>query len=225
MTMRSPRPILAAALAALPLLGGCAGSYGGVESPNQAMVARADYTFDVTVDGYGLAPGESQRLAGWLATLKVAYGDKVSLDDPSGIPGLRAQVEAETARYGLFVSSYAPVTGGAIAPGTARVVVTRLVAGLPDCPKSSASDSHNFDAHTSRNFGCAVNGNIAAMVANPGDLVRGQPGADTADPATAVKAIGNYRKGSPSGGSGSGGAGGSAGGGTGLGTGGGTGGN
>lgn len=201
MRLRSPHRLMVLALAALPLLAGCS-TYRGVESLNQPLVQRADYSFDVAVDGYGLAPGESQRLAGWLATLRPAYGDKIALDDPSGSPAIRAQVSAEAGRYGLLVVDYAPVTSGVIAPGTARVVLTRLVAGVPGCPNHTSYDTINFDAHTSSNYGCSVNGNLAAMVANPGDLVRGQPGADTSDPATAVKAIDSYRKASPSGGGG-----------------------
>jgi pilus assembly protein CpaD len=37
------------------------------------------------------------------------------------------------------------------------------------------------------------------MIANPNDLVRGQPGSETSDPATAVKAIDQFRKAAPSG--------------------------
>lgn len=194
----SPRPTMVMALAALPLLAGCS-TYRGIESANQSVVQRADYSFDVAVDGYGLAPGENQRLAGWLATMRPSYGDKIALDDPSGSPAIRSQVEAEAGKYGLLIVGYAPVTTGAIAPGTARVVLTRLVAGMQGCPNQTSHGSVNFDAHQSSNFGCAINGNLAAMVANPGDLVRGQPGADTADPATAVKAIDSYRKATPSG--------------------------
>lgn len=200
-TPLAPRAMMTLALAALPLLAGCS-TYRGVESPNQAVVQRTDYSFDVAVDGYGLAPGENQRLAGWLATMRPAYGDKIALDDPSASPAIRSQVEAEAGKYGLLIVGYAPVTPGAIAPGTARVVLTRLVAGVPKCPNQAGYDTINFDAHTSSNFGCAINGNLAAMVANPGDLVRGQPGTDTADPATAVKAIDSYRKATPTGGGG-----------------------
>ena len=42
-------------------------------------------------------------------------------------------------------------------------------------------------------------GNLAAMVANPADLVRGQPGADTTDDAASLKAIDSFRKAVPTG--------------------------
>ena len=59
------------------------------------------------------------------------------------------------------------------------------------------------------NYGCATNANMAAMVANPADLVRGQR-RDTNDPLTASKAINAYRNAAPSGAGGSLGSGGGA---------------
>ena len=49
------------------------------------------------------------------------------------------------------------------------------------------------------NFGCAVNGNLAAMVANPEDLVHGREGSAVNDTLTATKAIDAYRKAEPTG--------------------------
>ena len=43
------------------------------------------------------------------------------------------------------------------------------------------------------NFGCAVNCNFAAMVANPVDLVHGREGNGVGDTATAAKAVQLYR--------------------------------
>jgi len=49
------------------------------------------------------------------------------------------------------------------------------------------------------NFGCAVNSNLAAMVANPEDLVHGREGTGVGDTLTTSKAIGTYRKAEPTG--------------------------
>ncbi|WP_448660231.1 CpaD family pilus assembly protein [Sphingomonas sp. CJ99] len=182
------------ALAAMLLLAGCNNATRGIETVNQPVVSRADYAFDVTTGPSGLAYGEADRLAGWMRTLQLRYGDRVALDDPSADPGVRAQVAAEAQRYGLFVDAVAPVTPGALTPGTARVVISRLTASVPNCPNHSGFDASNFDGHTHPGFGCAVNGNLASMIANPADLVRGQPGSGTTDPANAVKAIDSYRK-------------------------------
>lgn len=188
-------------LAALPatLLAGC-GDYRGLESARQPVVSRTDYALDLNTSGYALAPGEDARLAGWLSTMRVGYGDTVSIDDPSGAAGVREQIGAQAADRGLLLADTAPVTAGAIAPGTVRVVVSRATARVPNCPDFRGEEAGvNFSARTSANYGCGVNSTLSAMVANPVDLVRGQPGSDTLGPATAVKAVDAYRKAVPSG--------------------------
>jgi pilus assembly protein CpaD len=49
------------------------------------------------------------------------------------------------------------------------------------------------------NYGCAVNSNLAAMIANPEDLVHGREGASVTDTVTAARAIEMYRATPPSG--------------------------
>ena len=192
-------------LATLPatLLAGC-GDYRGLESARQPVVSRTDYSFDLATSGYALAPGEDARLAGWLASMRVGYGDAISIDDPTGSAGARDQVTALAASRGLLLADTAPVTAGPVAAGTIRVVVSRATARVPDCPTFRGEDgiTPNFSARTTANYGCGTNSTLAAMVANPVDLVRGQPGSDTLGPAVAVKAIDAYRKATPSGGGG-----------------------
>ena len=49
------------------------------------------------------------------------------------------------------------------------------------------------------NLGCGVNSNLAAMVANPEDLIYGREGAITGDVNAAAKAVMFYRSQPPSG--------------------------
>lgn len=193
------RTLLVLALPAT-LLAGC-DDYRGLESAHQPIVSRTDYSFDLATAGYGLAPGEDARLAGWLASMRVGYGDTITVDDPTGGAGVRDQIAAQAAGRGLLLADTAPVTTGPVAPGTIRVVVSRATARVPDCPNFEREDgaTPNFTGRTSSNYGCGVNATLAQMVANPVDLVRGQPGSDTLGPATAVKAIDAYRKAAPSG--------------------------
>lgn len=184
------------------LLAGC-GDYRGLESAHQPVVSRADYSFDLASSGYGLAPGEDVRLAGWLDTMRVGYGDTVAVDDPTGSLGTREQIAAQAAGRGLSLADAAPVTAGPVAPGTVRVIVSRTTARIPNCPNFWGEEgAPNFSGRTSSNYGCGVNSTLATMVANPADLVRGQAATDTLGPATAVKAIDAYRKAVPSGGGG-----------------------
>jgi pilus assembly protein CpaD len=192
-------------LSALPMLAlaGCAGTVNrSLDSVHQPVVGRADYSFDVGTDAAGLAPGEAARLAGWMSSLRLGYGDRVSVDDPAGDIAARDAVAAEVARYGLLLADTAPVTGAPVAAGTVRVVVSRTVAHVPHCPDYTRMGGSEFNSNTSSNFGCASNANLAAMVANPADLVRGEPGSGTADPATSYRAIDAYRNAKPTGGGG-----------------------
>ncbi|PTQ65320.1 pilus assembly protein CpaD [Sphingomonas sp. PP-CE-3G-477] len=193
-----------APLASALLLAGCMGTENrGLESVHQPVVSRSDYALDLGVSGGALVPGEERRLAGWMTTMRLAYGDRVAIDDPAG-EGLRAHdaVAAVVAGYGLLLSDDAPVTPATVTPGTIRVVVSRMRAAVPRCPDWSRDSTNEFESNTSSNYGCAVNRNLAAMVANPADLVRGAPGTETTDAAVSYKAIDTYRKKAPTGASG-----------------------
>lgn len=188
--------LLASALAPALLLGACGGTQNrGLESVHQPVVARTDYVFDVNTSGNMLAPGERQRLGGWMSSLRLGYGDRVSVDDPNPYgSGVREEVSSEIAHYGLLLSDDTPVTNAPVAPDTVRIVVSRMRATVPGCPDFSRVSQPEFNSNTSSNQGCAINSNLASMVANPMDLVRGQPGADAGDPAVSDKAIDTYRK-------------------------------
>jgi pilus assembly protein CpaD len=188
------KPVLLLA-AALPLAA-CGGTVNrGVESVHQPVVSRADYLLDLATPGGRLAPGEPQRLAGWLTGLRLGYGDRVSIDDPAlHGPAVRDAVAGVVARYGLLLSDEAPVSPAPVEPGTVRVVVSRMQASVPHCPDWSRDSSIDYDQNTSSNYGCATNTNLAAMVANPQDLVRGASGSDLTDQTITSRAIGSFRK-------------------------------
>lgn len=180
------------------LLSACGTGSNGLESANQPVVARTDYVFDVATDGARLSPAEQGRVAGWLTSLRLGYGDRIYVDDPAGTDAAR-QVAGEAARYGVLLSGPAPVTAGTVQPGMIRVIVSRMQASVPGCPDRRDTGGGNFTGKTSSGYGCAVNGNLAAMVARPEDLVRGEPGAPTADPTQITKSIKALREAAPTG--------------------------
>lgn len=193
------RKILFAALSAPALmLGGCGTLNRGVDTVYQPVVSRTDYVFDVQTTPSGLAPGEVDRVAGWLASMKLRYGDHVSVDDPDR-SGAGAQVAMIASRYGIMLDSRAPITSGPLAAGMARVVVSRAAAKVKGCPDFTRSGTDEFEGSATSNFGCANQSNLAAMVADPLDLVRGQPGTETFDSKTSGRAIDTYRKATPTG--------------------------
>ena len=194
------RHLLLLTLPALALAG-CGGTTNrGLETVHQPVVAAQDYALDLQTRGDRLAPGESQRLSGWFATMRLGYGDRVMVDDGGGYArGARDDVQAVVGRSGLLLADQAPIGGAPVAPGTVRVVVSRMHASVPGCSDWSRDGSNEFDSNTSSNHGCAVNSNLAAMVASPGDLVLGQQGNTLIDPRVSYRAIDAYRKASPTG--------------------------
>ena len=98
-------------------------------------------------------------------------------------------------RYGMLVEQGAPVTAGAVAPGSVRVVVARRRAVVPNCPNWSRPSQPDFHNRTNSNFGCGVNSDLAMQVADPVDLIHGQSGNGTSDAVAAAKAVTLYRNG------------------------------
>ncbi|HET7576736.1 MAG TPA: CpaD family pilus assembly lipoprotein [Sphingomicrobium sp.] len=170
----------------------------GLAALHVPVVTSADYVFDAAAPGGALAPGEADRLNGWFQGLGLGYGDSLYVDGAYA-DAARGQVAALAGRYGMTVSAGAPVTAGMVQPGTVRVVVSRRRADVPGCPDWGLLSEPNVDNRTMSNFGCGVNSNIAAMVANPEDLVHGQEGSGVGDTRTASKAVIYYRSQPPSG--------------------------
>jgi pilus assembly protein CpaD len=156
---------------------GATTSNPSVYSVNQPVVERTNYAMDVNLDGYsGINPVERGRLSEWFDALDLGFGDRISVDYGDG--GANAATQEDVAQlaslHGMIMSETPPVTEGNVAPGTARIIVTRSTASVPDCPNWSKTTEANYNSGTHPNYGCAVNGNLAAMVADPEDLVRGR---------------------------------------------------
>ena len=192
------RPRLSMILLCAPVLlaSACTGTVNrSLDSVHQPVVSRTDFVFDVVTDGGGVSPAEMQRLVDWMAALRVTYGDRLAVDDPSGSnDAARAQIGTLVARYGLFLDKHAPNTAAARPPGTVRVVITRATASVPGCPDFSRNATAEFNGNTTSNHGCAINSNLAAMVARPEDLVLGRAAGSTSDPVTGSKAVQTLRR-------------------------------
>ena len=186
-------------------LGLALGAFGGMPtnkslySVNQPVVERNNYTFDVQSSQSGLSIADQQRLDGWFEALELGYGDRVSIDDPLASDAVLEAVSQLAGRHGVLLSDEAPVTSGASQPGYARVVVTRSKAHVPGCPNWSATSDMNYNNGTSPNYGCATNSNLAAMIANPEDLIEGQKGTGETVIMSSSKAIETYRDAAPTG--------------------------
>ena len=189
-------PLLAALVIAAPFGAGQADRYNrGAESVHQPVVQRSDYVFDVT--GNGLDPVEATHVRQWFNAIGLAYGDRISIDGSVGTAGSNRDIAAIVADYGMFLSAGAPVTQGAITPGDVRIVVSRSTASVAGCPDFSQPSQPNFVGAASSNYGCAVNSTLAAMVANPEDLVNGGQTGSAPNGETAAKAVRVWRNADP----------------------------
>lgn len=178
-------------------LAGCGGALGtntSMYSVHQPVVERTNFAIDLSLDGSGIASADQRRLNEWMEALQIGYGDRVSVDYGGGYqsPAVANAISSLAANYGVLVSDETPVTDGAIASGNVRVVVTRSKATVPTCPDWSTSGDSNFNSSNHSNHGCATNSNLAAMVADPEDLVRGRE-SKKLDANSGKNAVNTYR--------------------------------
>ena len=189
---------LTAAAASITLAGCAAGSLGtsntSMYSVHQPVIERSNYAIDLNSDGGGIPAAEQARLGDWFDALQLGYGDRVAVDYGSGYAnsGAGKAVAKAAADRGLTMEGPAPVTAGQVAPGMIRVVVTRSKASVPSCPDWTTDHERNYNASNHSNYGCSVNSNLAAMVADPEDLVRGRDG-KRLDANSGKKAVDTYR--------------------------------
>jgi pilus assembly protein CpaD len=217
MTARDRKDVFAMSriltLAAVSVIGltvaGCASQPQGpltaarntsVYSLHQPVVEHTNFVFDVTASGDRISDAELDRLAAWFGSINVAYGDKVTIDEPRGYAsaGARQDVARVAAQFGLLLDSGAPVTQGEVRPGTLRIVASRSSAHVPGCPEWSDVGIES-PVRTGTNYGCAINSNLAAMIANPDDLVRGRDASGQGSAALAGRAVRVYRERQPTG--------------------------
>lgn len=205
---RKPRPAFGA-FVTLPLAAclavSLAGCMGGVAdnrtlySEHQPVVHKEDFSLDLRTQGNGLAYGEAQRLSDWFGAVGIKYGDRIFIDDASASPAVHSAVATVAQRFGAALDTQAPISAGYVEAGTVRVIITRFRAQVPGCPDWKDNSDSNPGNATSSNYGCAVNSNLAAMVANPEDLVRGQTNTGSTVVMTSNRAIDAYRKAAPTG--------------------------
>lgn len=204
MRIYNKRPVTAAIAISLGLsLAACGGSGSSVNrslySVKQPVVERTNFSLDLRSGMGGLSVPEQRRLDAWFESLDLGYGDRVYIDDANLSPATREAVSEIAGRRGVLLSDGAPVTAGYVDPGMSRVIVARSKAYVPGCPDWSDSFSGNYSNATTADYGCAVNGNMAAMIADPEHLLNGVEGTGETTVMSSTKAIESYRGQAPTG--------------------------
>jgi pilus assembly protein CpaD len=205
------RPIILAAVSALGLtVAGCAAqprnlspsNNTSVYSLHQPVVEHTNFVFDVASRDDGVPAAEQARLGAWFDSIGLTYGDHVTIDEPQGYAsaGARRDVAKVASEHGLLVAEDdgAPMTEGPVAPGTVRVIAGRATASVPGCP-SWTDPGIDSPVRTGTNYGCASNTNLAAMIANPDDLIRGREASGNGAAIIAGRAVRVYRENRPTG--------------------------
>lgn len=202
MPIRSKTAVTTAIALSLGLaLSGCGDTPNNqtLYSVKQPVVERHNYTLDLAGGAGGLAITEQKRLADWFETMDLGYGDRVALDGSITSQAVREDVAAIASRHGVLLSEGAPPTTGFVDAGLIRVVVSRSRAQVPGCPDWSDQQAAHLDNATTDDFGCSVNSNLAAMVADPEHLLHGAEGTGETTVMSSTKAIESYRETAPTG--------------------------
>ena len=172
-----------------------------VDSVHQPVVSHTAFTYDVQAGPDGaLTASEARRLDDWFMSIGLGYGDQVAIvTDGYSTPSLRDGIADVVARHGMLVGEDSSAAAGAAPDGNVRLIVRRATASVPGCPDWSGKAETSMNLGGSSNYGCGVNGNLAAMIANPEDLVRGQSTDSDLRTATSDRAISTYRNKTPTG--------------------------
>ncbi len=163
-----------------------------VYSVRQPVVERSTVALDVTTSADGLPVAEQRRVASWFEAMDLRYCDQISVADPLDRLETRGAVADSAGRYGMLLSEASPLTDGQLQPGQARVLITRSRASVPGCPDWSESSDATFGNGLSPGYGCANNSNLAAMIAQPEDLIKGQKGSPDTYITTSSESIKAY---------------------------------
>lgn len=195
----------AIALAAAMALGACEMASNDrlastdVAARHPIMVTSQTVRLPVFVAGGALPAPDAERLAGFVDEFLRAGGGVLEIAAPQAAGREQAIAQASVVREAALKRGVRPDEVQmrlSDEPAGAPLIVSyeRYVAHAPACGDLSQNDAANDRNLAHPNFGCANQSNIAAMVANPADLVRPR-GETPADAARKSQVVQNYRAG------------------------------
>ncbi len=148
----------------------------------------------------GLSGTQARALAEFHARWTLAEGGMITVAAPTGTQGAGAYRVSADARAFLVAQGARPemvrlvgYDAGAAAGAPVIIGFQRYAAITPRCGEWTAATS-TASNQPYGNLGCAITANIAAQVANPGDLAAARP-MDPADTGRRMTVLGKYRAG------------------------------
>ena len=207
---------LVLALLSTGLLGACGHADRGPPSDLHAALPTEQYPLrarevpnetKLAVHADGLSPAQRDALADLSDRWTQAGGGEITIRVPTaGVDPRAADVTSREAMdflgaMGVPAARIHRVGYAPQAPGDAPIVVAYLTyrAMVPRCGLEWENLSSNGKNRPMENFGCAVNANLAAQIANPADIAAPRT-LDPADAARRTTVLGKYRQGQITGG-------------------------
>jgi pilus assembly protein CpaD len=200
--------VRAAAIASLLLAGSCAvasndghviAEDGAVNHPIAVEPSYREIKLQYAGGAEGMTPDDAVRFDNFLADYRAHGNGSLGISVPNGPPA-RAAITyfAERAAATGISRDKILVSTHDVANNDWRVDVSYIsyTAHADECGDWSENEAYTADNLTPKNFGCAVQHNIAAMVADPRDLLGPRP-FEPADANRAATVIGNYEQGKP----------------------------
>lgn len=156
-----------------------------------------------------LTPDQRAQVRGFAQTWRQEATGGIIIDVPRGAPNAAASAGASREARSLLIAAGVPPRVIAVHPyhvpnphrlATVQLSYPRMAAEAGPCgewPDDIGSNTiENVENKPYWNFGCATQRNLAAMVADPADLV--QPRAETpADATRRAVVLGHYERGEP----------------------------
>lgn len=184
-------------------LGACVPSmaqYSGTSElkRNEVTMVRLKHTVNFD-SGMALDAMEQAAIEDFLALNRVGYGDVLSLDlgdvgDPDEMVKQWYAVYEYLKTHGIHLQPEAPITGAAPASGSGILIVERYIVSIPVCEKYADGPDPNWANATSPWYGCTTTALLGLMIADPADLIDGNPAAppDAEKMAKAIREL--YRR-------------------------------
>ena len=169
----------AAALASILMAGSCSVANDGVMvsedgARNHPITVEPSFRELKVQFADGMNAEDAAKFDAFLADYRVHGNGSLGISVPNGIPG-RAAITALAERAAATGISRDKILVSThdVANGDNRVDVSYIAytAHTQACGNWSENEAFTLDNQTPKNFGCSVHQNIAAMVADPRDLL------------------------------------------------------